>query len=660
MMINALSKLMQITTDQDFIQTNLNEIQTLPESYVKEIAKLINFMSNPALKSHLCANHFDNLMGYIEKEFDTLFDPFCVEIQKLEGQKKSIKTFKAKQALLESSPLVLFIKDTIGLLNRIDIELVKAGLLKLHIEQMQRHLALIDSWIQDLEEEEITANPLHKLLLSFSQKVNSLIAESHVKCGLQHYSEANADAAIGHFRAAGALGQLCLQSLKSLAKEYDLALSDEKAIAYTLLIWGHAFEGQFKLAQLYVNKLLRQLDKSPLVLTNILEPVLFYAQMSLSSDKSDVQHVIKSLTRTKHLLNTKKALYEAQSTETPEFDRTELFKTQVNALLEEAKRIYHERLTRYFSLLTVPVILEDYQLCISLANIRLAKKCAQGLLQTLGDAVQRQKTQILINDISNINTDTLLFALSQVEKLYHAKAKADVSSEQLGTPLVLQNTETSKVGKISPAEEDEVDTPAESCIVANLTTSLCNLNIELSPKAKEDTAISIAATSTIALGEVQQPIATSTPTIPSFELPVPVKAIAPAIAKENTTENHGFHAEDFVDAVFTPLNGSKGIFVAFNPNESLLSAKQSKKIPDNIDSRFCELLSVPNKAGPKNQNGFKWIVQGNTTTLVGKITRLPFRLFPIAKEVNEQGETAFLYGEIRNTKRGKRANQYSI
>jgi hypothetical protein len=48
----------------------------------------------------------------------------------------------------------------------------------------------------------------------------------------------------------------------------------------------------------------------------------------------------------------------------------------------------------------------------------------------------------------------------------------------------------------------------------------------------------------------------------------------------------------------------------------------------------------------------------NGPSLVGKLSRQSFRLFPVHKEISPSGETAFFYGEIKNSKKGKKSNRY--
>ncbi|HRE32275.1 MAG TPA: hypothetical protein PLD88_09910, partial [Candidatus Berkiella sp.] len=111
----------------------------------------------------------------------------------------------------------------------------------------------------------------------------------------------------------------------------------------------------------------------------------------------------------------------------------------------------------------------------------------------------------------------------------------------------------------------------------------------------------------------------------------------------------------FTNALFRFLNGARNIFICFSPTYDFI---KPKKLDSTIEERFIKLLDAPQKALSVNDNGFKWIASEGNPVLVGKLTTLPFRLFPSHKEINASGEMAFFYNEIRHTKSGKKSECY--
>ncbi|MCS5711554.1 hypothetical protein [Candidatus Berkiella aquae] len=109
------------------------------------------------------------------------------------------------------------------------------------------------------------------------------------------------------------------------------------------------------------------------------------------------------------------------------------------------------------------------------------------------------------------------------------------------------------------------------------------------------------------------------------------------------------------NAVCRLLNGARNIFICFNPTYHFI---KPKKLDSTVEERFIKLLNDPQLAVSINDNGFKWIANENDPILVGKITTLPFRLFPSHKLINASGEMAFFYNEIRHTKSGKKSECY--
>lgn len=189
------------------------------------------------------------------------------------------------------------------------------------------------------------------------------------------------------------------------------------------------------------------------------------------------------------------------------------------------------------------------------------------------------------------------------------------------------------------------------------------LNKALNESRAQKPALSLASPSCVETAEQQQSLelAESVPDVSIEKLSEAFEALNVSSSEQalNTASpmTPRFSHILFQGAEVREVNGAKGLFIAYKREDPFVMSKKADAV---VEQRFKALAEEPFKVGSKNCNGFKWIAMPNKEPqLIGKITKLPYRLFPVFKDTNGEGETVFLYGEIRHCKNGKKLNRYS-
>lgn len=598
------------------------------------------------IPSNMTVEAMQEILDKLDEQYQENFKAFRSTISPINFKK--IAGFQKLQRVIQHSSLLTYIKHVMGLLNHLHFHTTVVLSFEQGNEITSNILNLFADWIEGLEIHELVPCDLHKIMLAYNLNKGNLNAALYVHEGVKHFNIWNelTDNTSGeaehhhnktrfYFEKALEIAHLNQQNLNDFKSHYDRNPLDEINILIPF-IYAQSFSGHLKLARENVEKIYYLMIIHPWCYILALVAFDFYARQLMLYSPTSYHEIIEMMER--NIALSKKTIIGP-----PDFDHGRYAQIQEEDFI---------------------VLSDGYQTEIADWGkpYHLEKKSASTseIIYTLPSADFNNQIKRLLPKILRD------FPSKQVS--ISVKARELCISFPLDIPLSGIKYAVEKIGEIFLNSEPTVS-PSEANITHDIvpTHPICSQDVEGSCVQSLEAA---PATKEIERGDDEKEketeekkekgtrmrkgkkrnnseqssiSASRDPSMPRLQAILETKPSAP------------FKRKEFQTATICELQGAKGIFVAYNPQRSFI---QPKKLDKKIETRYRNMFTYPHLASPTNCNGFKWISNNMGACLIGKLTRESYRLFPLGMEINDVGETAFFYGEIRNAKKGKKANRY--
>ena len=662
----------------DFTHKNISDAISI-DPLIKELCKQFLVPSN------MTSSKMYEILEALDEQFQTTIKSFKQQICTIDP--KTVEGLKKLNLIIPYSAPRAYIRDVIGLINHL-LTLAKPVLP--HEQFLDINFDILDifsEWLDLLEAEELLPSQLHEYILSYTLHKGNLIAETYIRQGMSHFEiwmsskegtperEKDRSAIEHYFEKAVEIAHINQQNLNDFRTLYNKQLAIEIPI-FVPFIFANAFAGHFKLAREYAEKIYYQMIVLPKYSLYALSAFPFYLkQLRVYNNNSFYLHqAVDWYERISRLVEEKDFIPELG------FDGANYIKI-FKKLFDAAYGDYQEGLEHWVNaygftkksattteiVYTMPSASFNAQITTALPNIRRNLPSKQISISVSGKSLS-------IKFSLDVSLDGVQRAVDEVGKLFLTLQAKTTSARSIShdvapvNPTCVLDVDESTMPSLVFLETPTVDSVSLIHHKARENITQENRQQEqkkekesekekekenVTQKKKARTNRKVHSTAKKAGSRAKKANA-RTPkagTIPSAQPMAELEAIL-----ETKSPTQPFKKPEFEAAKICELKGAKGIFVAYNPQLSFI---KPKKLDTTIEERYCKMFDHPSLASATNCNGFKWVSNNNMgASLVGKLTREKYRLFPVEKEINDAGETAFFYGEIRNAKNGKKKNRY--
>lgn len=631
-----------------------------------------DFIADPL---NMTPENMDKILDEFDEQFQTLFNKLMAELTAI--PLKGISGFQLRQATIQHSPLLMYIKDVIGLLNHLDIQMITFLTNDEIVDINFDVFDLFCEW-QELQEDEklVVPSELHRITQGYALAKGNIVSGMYVRNGIENYKiwialeDSSAelemyDGMIGHsFDKASEMAYLNHQNIRGYNSYYNKNIIDEINILVPF-IFANAFPGYFKQARENVEKIYDLMANKPWCYSLVVTAFDFYVQRRLiCSDNASFHDALDVLEKLVTLSKDRTSIAE------DDFDfagyalgkEKELKKSQevYQEIIENIGKPYHFQ--KKYACTT--------EIIYILPSANFTKKITEMIPKIRRMLPSKQiffsvnKKEMSIKFPLEVSLSVVKQAVDEIGKLFLAAEPSPIPSRAIfsgdipSTSLTSPSAVTaSNLPTLGPAQEKENNDSSPTVNQWSKKDCLLPVKEEEKEKGKEKEKEK----------EKKKKVETkkkgkrgkkkgnrkhqTTCTNRTTDLPDPATKLQSILA----VPTEPFHADEFQSAKMSELQGAKGIFVAYNPAHSFA---KPKKLDAMIEQRYTKMFEHPILVGPTNCNGFKWVPHDMGASLVGKLTCEKYRLFPVIKEINDAGETAFFYGQIQKTKNGKKANRY--
>ncbi|MBN9288564.1 MAG: hypothetical protein BGO43_03370 [Gammaproteobacteria bacterium 39-13] len=598
------------------------------------------------IPSNMTVEAIQEILDKLDEQYQENFKAFRSTISPINVKK--IAGFQKLQSVIQHSPLLTYIKHVMGLLNHLHFHTTVVLSFEQGNQITSNILNLFADWIELLEIHNLAPCDLHKIMLAYILNKGNLNAALYIHEGVTHFNIWNelTDSTSGeaehhhnkarfYFEKALEIAHLNQQNLNDFNSHYDRNPIDEINILIPF-IYAQSFSGHLKLARENVEKIYYLMVIHPWCYILALVAFDFYARRLMMYSPTSYHEIIEMMER--NIALSKKTIIGP-----PDFDHGRYTQIQEEDFI---------------------VLSDGYQTEIADWGkpYHLVKKSASTseIIYTLPSADFNNQIKRLLPKI--------LRDLPSKQVSISVKARELFISFPLDIPLAVIKQAVEKIGEIflnpEPTLKSSETVICQDIVPTNPTCSQgtdgFKSSLEATPVTKDigqndnekekETKEKKEKGKRVRKGTQRNNNKSSSATTSTNHSIPRLQAIL-----ETNSPTAPFKKQEFEHATICELQGAKGIFVAYNPQSTFV---QPKKLDKKIETRYRNMFRYPHLASSTNCNGFKWISNNMGACLIGKLTRESYRLFPLEIEINDVGETAFFYGEIRNSKKGKKANRY--
>ncbi|MBN9288587.1 MAG: hypothetical protein J0H47_11745 [Gammaproteobacteria bacterium] len=625
-----------------FHHVDLANAKMLSAETQKLCKQFLSILKNPLLSMRVKPVHFQAIATSLD-------ELFLSHLSNLSSAKpKRITHYQHRQEQIKSSTLMDYLKDVIGLLNMLNSQMKDLSS-EQYVEMAYAIMYLVDGWLHELEVHNLIPSELHRIILSFTTSLGSSICSAYEK--IASIDTANKEQ---YYQKLLALNYVNLQNNNDSVSYYK-ANEGQGLNIFRHFVLVHAFFGHYQFAR----ENLRKIEEitTPYSWTSIMN-VKTYFTFALYLCLRGSEHYPEII----HFVEKAKELYDKKTIIDDHENEAEL-KSRVNQTYIELVQSYLYAVENMGSsyglkckscspnkiIYIIPPIISTQKLKVIVAeksNIFQARKTFVSISKNELSIRFKPKTclSMLRRTVDTIGSFILMLSTAIEADALMTNIEHDMTTKQAANTEVLSETLPAQ-GAMASVSSEETKRGSHSCNSENedpRTKAASILLDENEIQKNTDPEISTLVDE-IEKMQVEDESETTCTQVNDMQL------------SEQTVSAPLFKAPEFRNTIMHELNGAKGIFIAYNPATTLI---QPKKLDQKIEKRYTAMLNDPSKASATNCNGFKWVSNDSGPCLVGKLSRESYRLFPSFKEINSEGQTAFLYGEIKNPKKGKKANRY--
>lgn len=536
---------------------------------------------------------------------------------------KAIKKNLNFQKFYENTPLYQFLFQSIGLINYLQFFMEEQGFDAVAISH--KIIPIFEEILQQLKKNDLQDTPIYELIYFYI-----LVQHFYIAAGIIHsadpFSNLTPVQIIQHEQARSRI-LLCAQYLdyyKRLNKNYDpkYKLRVKTIRQYEALLIQSDYKLQnFKLARTRLNKLYGVIKNDSFVEYPFTSLVIGYMCQLDRVQREDPKLYFESRYWTNLVLDLikKKGLICLQNDSATDTDAAK----ETLAKYKKINELSNRKIKEYIAN-RVEEIGDDMKYCpqTDVLTLQFEPSLPRKLVHALKHKFKTKKfLQFHLNCITHTALSTLSF--KKLENFF---------TNTLPSIRKLIANECIKIEKQTKKSET-----AQKPNVHSLMTQFehCHLNESSSTELLESSPSRKPKKWHQASQETKKTVPTSQKSI-----------ILPKSFEEN---------EAYKDLNFVKLINTTGIYIGFTPQFKLTNSQD-----ENACKKFREsICNHPTRVGAKNQAGFKFVRSHKyVAKLIGKIPNKPYRLLPIAKDKNTDGETFYVFGNIRNTKKGKKRNHY--
>ncbi|MBN9288563.1 MAG: hypothetical protein BGO43_03375 [Gammaproteobacteria bacterium 39-13] len=619
---------------------------------------------------NMTSENMDKILDEFDEQFQTLFKKLMTELTAI--SLKGISGFQLRQATIQHSPLLMYIKDVIGLLNHLDTQMITFLTNDEIIDINFDVFDLFCEW-QELQEDEklVVPSELHRITQGYALAKGNIVSGMYVRNGIENYKiwialeDSSAelemyDNMIQHsFDKASEMAYLNHQNITGYNTYYNKNIIDEINILVPF-ICANAYPGYFKQARENVEKIYDLMANKPWSYSLVVTAFDFYVQRRLiCSDNASFHDALDVLEKLVTLSKDRTSIAE------DDFDFADYALKKENTLKK-----YQEFYQEAIELIGKPYRFQKKYACTTeiiyiLPSANFTKKITEMIPKIHRVLPSKQiffsvnKKEMSIKFPLEVSLSVVKQAVDEIGKLFLAAEPSPIPSRAIFSGDIPSTgpsaVTTSTLPTLDPAQEKGNNDSSPTVNQWSKKDCLLPEKEEEKEKGKEKEKEKKKKVETKKKGKRSKKKGNrkhqTTCMNETTDMPDPATKLQSILA----VPTEPFHADEFQSAKMLELQGAKGIFVAYNPE---LSFAKPKKLDAMIEQRYTKMFEHPILVGPSNCNGFKWVPHHMGASLVGKLTCEKYRLFPVIKEINDAGETAFFYGQIQKTKNGKKANRY--
>lgn len=630
-----------------FHHLDIEDAKTVPESLRKLCIQFDSLLKTPQMASHFGPNSIKNILDKFNEQYQKHFETFkrCIPSVK----PKKIAEYQNRQNAIQESALLAYLKDVIGILNHINENMLSHLSEEQYNEISYAILNLFGQWLTPLETLQLTPSELHRIILNYILCTGIYIGDSYAKLGYDQLEHSKENAK-PYFDKVLAMAYLNQQNATDYYTHYESNCEQEISLL-SQFVFAQSFLGHFKFARMNLAKIHELSITNPWFTLQNIDVFLFYLECLGSQPSQHDHEILDWHEKISTLLEEKEVLYDSRDKEL-----YQEYLSQLEKVYKEKNELYQTEITKWGQIYH----LEKKYACptqiiytLPTAAIKLNLAKLRRRLASRHILVEVVKNELHIQFNTDVPFSTIKQVVSNIGKMVRRLETQSFEPLHPETEKTINNASSTAATTTENVSEPMEDTIAVAQHAIIGSTLPLHQEVDVRDEEKEDEREKEKEKTKEKEAE-KQLTETSIEEHSLTPLQSPIDMLGSLL---NARPQLGtFCSPEFKTAKICMLNGAPGLFVAYHPSVSFM---QPKKLDKKVEQRFTKMFDVPCLANTKNNNGFKWISNDNGPCLVGKLTRLSFRLFPIFKEINEAGETAFLYGEIRNTKNGKKANRYS-